>query len=174
MNFCARLRINSYRSVPILKQLNARTTNEIEGNRDWIDETFVDVHFLSQQNYATFFVDGVKVEFFPNTIPMQERIAQDGVREVNLDIGNETRAVSFLSAEALIVLKLFFFRGKDRSDIINLVKRCNIDWDYVDTLVKILQNNSKHASDDGHGEISAYEWWYILVEQFKDAHKNDN
>jgi hypothetical protein len=109
------------------------------------------------------------VEFFSNTIPVQERIAQDGIREVGLIIENKIQPISFLSAEALIAFKLLFFRGKDRSDILTLVKHASIDLDYVTTLVNILQSNNRHHDDDGH--LSGYDWWNIVVEEYKAANK---
>jgi hypothetical protein len=71
---------------------------------------------------------------FPNTIALQKQIAIDGICKVPLE---GTLGVLFLSPEALIAVKLLFFRRKDQSDILNILRlrSGDIDWSYLGILL---------------------------------------
>lgn len=148
--------------IPILKQLGATTVEDAKDKSgedvQYYDDTFVLEHFLpDESSFSTIYIDGIKVELFPNTLALQQQIAIDGVREVPF---KGTPGVLFLSAEAVIAVKLLFFRRKDQADILNLltVKR-DIDWDYLDMLVSILNENAIRTYSDGYSGVDMVDWW---------------
>lgn len=59
-------------------------------------------------------------ELFPNTLELQEQISISGVCSVPF----EGTQVNFLSPEAIIAVKLMWFRDQDRSDILNIFRQC--------------------------------------------------
>jgi hypothetical protein len=107
-------------------------------------------------------------------LALQEQIAIDGIRSISLNSDDGTSDVFFLSAEAVITVKLMVFRPKDRADIYNLVKNSTIEWDYLDILFDILKTNWTKNYDDGYGEVSAFDWWPDVVAQYKKSNNKYN
>jgi len=152
--------------IPLLKKLGAVTTYFVGRDEDaqhFIDDEFVDEHVYSGgENYMMVVIDGVKVELFPNTIELQEVIGERGVCTAPGD-----PELLFLSPEALIAVKLLFFRNKDRTDILNILRCCGakINWDFLQELFVLVCKLQKPSGD--YGGMTAQDWWPDIVAEYK-------
>lgn len=83
---------------------------------------------VNDGRHAVGTIGGMHVDLFFNSIPLHESASG---RVVRRDLA--ARPIRILSAEDLVLLKLLFFRGKDKTDIERVVQRVGnaMDRQYV-------------------------------------------
>jgi len=117
----------------------------------------------------------IKVELFPPKLPLQRLLFEDS-RAIRSFPGPDGQPISYLSPEAVIVFKLLFYRGKDRTDIAGILRKMKrtgttLDADLLNKMLELVLQHEVGSIDHGLPDSAAdrVDWFRYLQSIYRDS-----
>jgi hypothetical protein len=146
----------------ILESFGCSNSNETDSGptKTWSRELLI--HQYNNKGFICVYIPThvygfMKLELFPPYLPIQQLIMGDSrcIKSFKID---DNSSANFLSVEAIIALKLFFYRPKDRTDIEGILRKMKIKGEVLDenlfnSLMSKLQDSSANENDEDRAGI---------------------